>query len=213
MKMPSRFLVVLTISALSFSNCTSANKEKQTEATNSDSKAADKNSDDAVDTPGEALDKALESISDKTETKEVVDFQKLKELMPDKVLGLSRSDLSGQKTGLSGFNMSIAEAKYSGDSKDVQISIIDAGGSTLALSGLAIWANTEMERESDEGYERTTKIKGYKGFEKYDKNNKSGQLSLLVENRFIITIQVNGLNEGDPRQVLDKIDLGKLKRL
>lgn len=213
MKMPSFFFILLTISVLSFSNCTSANKEKQIEATSSDGTAADNASEDAADTPGEALDKALEALNDKTEAKPVVDFQKLKELMPDKVLGLPRSDLSGQKTGLSGFNMSIAEAKYSGDNKDVQISIVDAGGSTLALSGLAIWANTEMERESDEGYERTTKIKGYKGFEKYDKNNQSGQLNLLVENRFIITIQGNGLKEGDSRQVLDKIDLGKLKRL
>lgn len=151
--------------------------------------------------------------SDVLKTSEVVDYQKLKDLLPDKVLGIKRTHLEGQKSGMSGFKIATASGTYEEGEKQVEIAIVDAGGSSLVLAGLAMWTNTEFERESDDGYERTTEIDGHKAFEQYDKNSRSGQVSVLVEDRFLVNIEGDNINENDLRKVLNEISLRRLSRL
>lgn len=166
------------------------------------------------DNIGDAINEAVnDALGNDGEAKEVVAYQKLKDLMPNKVLGMSRSNLEGQKTGMSGMNFSTASATYEEGNQEVTVNIMDAGGSALVLSGLAMWANMEFERESDDGYERTTKIDGHKAFEQYDKNSKSGQVSVLVDNRFVVNIEGNNVGEKDLRKVLDDINLRRLSNL
>ena len=51
------------------------------------------------------------------EAKEVVNFRDLKSLMPEKMLGMERTDFSGEKAGAFGFNVSKAEAEYRDEDK------------------------------------------------------------------------------------------------
>lgn len=166
------------------------------------------------DNLSDAINEAVnDALGNEGEAKEVVAYQKLKDLMPNRALGMSRTDIEGQKTGMSGMSISTASATYKEGNKEVKIAIMDAGGSALVLGGLAMWANTEFERESDDGYERTTKIDGHKAFEQYDKNTKSGQVSVLVDNRFVVNIEGDNVAEKDLRKVLDDINLRRLSNL
>lgn len=163
---------------------------------------------------GDAINEAVnDALGNDGEPKKVVEYQKLKDLMPNRVLGMSRTDIEGQRTGMSGMSFSTASATYKENNKKVNIAIMDAGGSALVLGGLAMWANTEFERESDNGYERTTKIDGHKAFEQYDKSSKSGQVSVLVDNRFVVNIEGDNIEEKDLRKVLDDINLRRLSNL
>ena len=97
--------------------------------------------------------------------------------------------------------------------KKIEVNIVDVAGVAAAMMGMASWATVEIDRESDDGYERTTKIGGNKAFEKYDANQKTGELNLIVDERFIIAIKGRNIEEKDLRKALDKISVKKLSRL
>ncbi|MGQ0704417.1 MAG: hypothetical protein ACT4PM_14985, partial [Gemmatimonadales bacterium] len=85
-----------------------------------------------------------------------------------------------------------------------------------AMAGMAAfatfaWATAEIDRETESGYERTVSTKGYKGYEKYDRSRKSGEVSLIVANRFVVEIDGYDVSMDQMKAALDRIDLGKLE--
>ena len=161
----------------------------------------------------EAMKDVKEALQGNGEVKEVVDFRKLKELLPEELAGMDRISHSGEKAGMFGMNMSTATAEYRGDDQELEVTFVDFAGMSAALSGLAGWATMEMDRETDSGYERTTMIDGYKAFEKYDKSSKSVEVSLLVENRFIVTVNGRNIEEKTMAKAIDQLGLKQLARL
>ncbi len=221
MKIQYSFALLMLFGSIVLQSCGGNDKEKETATQNDqmvtieseneeDSASITIESDDVEATTKEALRQLREG---NLEAKEVVAYQSLKDLLPPRVLGMKRTHLEGQKSGMEGLQVAVANATYQENDKEINISIVDAGGSALTLAGLAMWANMEFERESDDGYERTTRIEGYKAFEQYDKNAKSGQLSVLVDDRFVINIEGDNVAEKDLRKVLDDINLRQLSRL
>lgn len=169
--------------------------------------------------------KALEGFADKMEgladkrqngdgePVEVINFRELKEMLPNRVAGMRLDDSSGETSGALGFKISTATGEYRDDDERIEITIADVGASPMVLMGMAAWSNIEFERDSDEGYERTTTIEGYKGYEKYDSEREDGQLSLIINNRFLVKVEGRNVSEKDLRSALRKIDLGDLERL
>lgn len=62
----------------------------------------------------------------------------------------------------------------------------DAGGTSMQMD-MAAWSVVEVDKETENGYEKTGKMGDYKSFEKYDNTNKDGELAILVNKRFIVT--------------------------
>ncbi len=142
---------------------------------------------------------------------ETIDFRKLKELLPDDADGLPRKSANGEKNGMAGFNFSTATGRYENadNSENIDLAIVDAGG-TGALMGMAAWSMIDMDKETESGYEKTTKIGDNKAYEKYDNTSKSGEVAVMVSNRFIITIKGQGVDMDKIKAVLDDVDLDKL---
>lgn len=161
----------------------------------------------------EAVEEVRNSLKGDGELKEVVDFRALKELLPASLMGMDRTEHNGEKAGAFGMNMSTASAKYEDGSQSMEVSIIDFAGISGALSGMASWANIDVDRESDDGFERTIELNGYKAFEKYDSKRKYGELSVIVEDRFIVNIKGEDIKAQDMRKALQKIGLKKLAKL
>ena len=164
---------------------------------------------------------ALQALADKAskmgdrEAVDPVDFRKLKELLPDKIAGLSRTEASGEKSGAMGFTVSSAEALYQNDNgESVKIEIIDTGGlAGVSTMTLAAWSIAEIDKETTEGYEKTTTLEGYKAFENYNNKSKSGELNVLVEERYIVDIEGNKLTMEQLKEVLKSLNLSKLAGL
>lgn len=142
---------------------------------------------------------------------ETIDFRKLKDMLPADADGLPRKSANGEKNGMGGFTFSTATGKYENDdsSQTIELAIVDAGGSG-AMMGMAAWSMIDMDKETESGYEKTTKIGDNKAFEKYDNANKSGEVAVMVKNRFIVTIKGNGVEMVKLKSILDDIDLDKL---
>ncbi|MEN7549369.1 transposase [Rapidithrix thailandica] len=165
------------------------------------------------------MEKAAEEMEKNMEegvTVEPVDFRKLKELLPQTAVGIERTSTEGEKTGTMGFKMSNVEAGYETEdySKSVEVTIMDMGSMGAGMSVLAAgWIMADIDRETENEYEKTTKIQGHKAFEKFDYNDKRGELSLLVAKRFIVEIKGKGVEMDELKEVVDEIDLDALEAM
>ncbi len=145
---------------------------------------------------------------------EAVDFRTLKELLPADADGLARKEATGEKNGAAGMVISTATGKYgnSDDSETIELDIVDAGG-TAMLMGLAAWSAIEVDKETVDGYEKTGKMGDHKSYEKYNNSDKSGEIALLVNKRFIVTAKGRGVSIDKIKATLEDVDLDKLADL
>jgi hypothetical protein len=142
---------------------------------------------------------------------ETVDFRELKEMLPGSANGLARTDATGEKNGAMGMTISTAEGTYTNGDKQITLKITDIG----AMAGIGsmsayAWAQTDIDRESDNEYEKSTTFKGFKAFEKYNKQSHSGDLSVLVGDRFIVEANGNNVDMKAIKKAVEGIDLRKL---
>ncbi|WP_080056910.1 transposase [Spirosoma aerolatum] len=145
---------------------------------------------------------------------ETVDFRKLKELLPADADGLPRKEATGEKNGAAGMVISTANGKYSNDdgSESIELSIIDGGGSAMMI-GLAAWSMVEIDKETDNGYEKTSTMGSNKSYEKYDNASKDGEINVLVNKRFIVSAKGHGVSMDKLKSVLGDLDLDKVGAL
>lgn len=144
-----------------------------------------------------------------------VDFRKLKALLPEEASGFSRKESSGEKTGMSGFNISKADGTYKkGEDASIDVEILDTGGiAGLALAGFAAWTMMDVDKETETGYEKSVKIDGHKAYEKYNSTAKNGELHLMVGNRYIVNLDGNNVTMEQMKDFLKGINLSELAEL
>jgi len=162
---------------------------------------------------GDAAEGMKQQMQGEGKSKEAVDFRELKKLLPEELAGLKRSSRSGQKTGAMGFNLSVAEAVYEGEGGKLEVVLTDFAGMGRAMLGMVPWAELEIDKETETGYERTTTIKGYKAFEEYDNQSKQGKVSIIADGRFVIAIEGANVEADVMREALDGIDLEALSTM
>ena len=173
-------------------------------------KSGQANMGDAMAALGAAMGAATEGK--KVET---VDFRALKEMLPETVSGMKRVESTGEKNAAMGMQVSTARGRYRNDAGgSASVTITDIG-SMSGLAGMAMyaWAATEIDRETETGYEKTTRFDGHKAVEKYDRTSKSGEISVLVGDRFVVEAQGNDVEVDDLKSALKAVNLGKLASL
>jgi len=195
-----------------------ANQESSPNVSNnngSDDKQVDKNKNGDYDDFTESM-KKLEDMMSGEEKVEVVNFRKLKELLPEEIDDLKRTGFSGEKTNAFGIKVSKAEGKYkSEDNKQkIEITILDMG-SMKGLAGMTAfaWSWAEIDKESDDGFERTFEYKGHKAYEKYNTNYQDGEVQVLVAKRFMVEVKGNDVPVGKIHSALDEVNIGDLESM
>lgn len=145
---------------------------------------------------------------------ETVDYKVLKDMLPADLPGMKRSEATGEKNAAMGITIANAEGRYKNDdgSQSMHVKITDIG-SVTGLAGMAMfaWASTEIDRETETGYEKTSTFNGFKSHEKYDKSSKSGELSTIVGGRFVVEVSGNGVEMNAIKDAVAKVDLKKLE--
>jgi len=176
-----------------------------------DTKTGFKGLDDFVDNM-----KELQENFEEGKEIETVNFRELKALLPDELDGLRRTSASGEKTNAFGIKVSKAEGEYKSEdnSSNIKITIVDMG-SMSGWAGLAAfgWTMAEIDKETEDGYERTIEYKGHKGFEKYNTKGNNGKKEIMVAKRFMVTVEgynvpMEAIDDG-----MDEIDLDELEEM
>ncbi|MCL6495250.1 MAG: hypothetical protein K6T54_10795 [Ignavibacterium sp.] len=209
--MIKRFLVTLSIALFIIFGC-GENKQNPENQTNK-SESGDNKGD--LENFAENMKNLSESFN---EGKKVnpVDFRDLKSLLPEQIGTLKRTNASGEKSSAMGINISKADADYREEqgNKRIDIEITDLG-SVTGLSAFAAygWYMAEIDKETDDGYEKTFTYKGNKGYEKYNNKYQNGDISVLVAKRFVVEINGDNVSMDEMKAALDMIDIGKLEGL
>lgn len=174
----------------------------------------EKNITNAVEKSKNALKDLLSDGKEDGKSVEVINWRELKDLLPNKLGGMKLADTEGQTTGMMGFKFSNTEGTYKNDDGGrLNVTIIDAGGVGFLVKQFASWSELEIDSDTSEGYQRTTEYKGYKAMEQYDEKNKSGSFTVLVENRFVLTINGREIEMDDLKDAIDDVGVKKLARL
>ena len=141
-----------------------------------------------------------------------VSFRELQTVMPE-ISGWERKNPTGERM-TAPFSYSQASTTYTNGDARIEEKITDSGFNQMLIAPFSMFMVAGYEKETQDGFERSVNIGGNPGFEKWDKGTKNGELTVVVNKRFLV--QVEGHDIADEKvmhNVLDKTDLAKLASL
>ena len=142
-----------------------------------------------------------------------VDFHVLKDMLPASLPGLARAEATGRSGEAMGMKGSSATATYRNDANaSVTVEIADLG-SLSGLASLATRFDPKMEKETATGYERTRNLSGQLVHEQYDRQSRSGETTVLVGNRFSVTVRGSGVDAAQLTGALQAVDVARLPKV
>lgn len=162
-----------------------------------------------------AMESAAAAMGGKTadgKVAEPVSFQSLQTALPE-VSGWQRETPTGERM-TSPVAFSQAEADYTMGDATINVKIVDSVFSQMLIAPWAMFLTTGYEKQTNDGYEKSTNVSGNPGFERWSISGKNGELNLVVAKRFLVTI--DGNNIADTKVLHDfatKIDGSKLAEL
>lgn len=141
-----------------------------------------------------------------------VSFKVLIEFLPKNIDGLKAEPPTGESSAMGEWKFSNAKAEFSSEdgSKSVNVEINDFAYIQMLYMPYQLMLNMNYSRESTSGYERSTKIAGYPGFEKWEAESKNGEATVVVGQRFIVVVRTRGMDDGAAKTILQSIDLNSL---
>lgn len=183
--------------------------------TSSTENGGGESTDDEPKNLAEAMQQAQKAMEDSGmgNQAEVVNFRELQNHLPEKLAGMERTSKGGQTAGAMGMTVSTAEAKYkTSDGTEVEITLADTGGLGMGLMGLAAWSTVEVDKEDENGSERTAMLDGYKSFEKTRNRDQSCELSIIAEGRYVVTAECRQCKMDVLKKAVREMDLGDLPK-
>ena len=146
---------------------------------------------------------------------EPIDFRKLKEALPQELAGFEKGESSGEKNNA--FGIAVSEAKQSFRTADgkkrVRFEVTDPGSLAGPFALANMWLNVEVDKETSDGYEKTSSAGGRKLHEKWSKSSQHGEVQMVIGNRFMIEVDAHGIEMNDVKSLISKIDIAKLEAM
>jgi Yip1 domain len=144
---------------------------------------------------------------------EPMGIDQLKPFVPETLGGLAKKSSKTEKTGIAGLMISKAEARYGDDGgKSLELDISDTGGAS-GFMALASWVNVQGEKEDEYGTEKTQKIDGRMVHEKVSKKGGTHEYSVLIGERFMVTVRGTGVSFEEVKSAAKSIDMAKLESM
>jgi hypothetical protein len=106
---------------------------------------------------------------------------------------------------------STAEVVYHKGDARITVSVMDSGFSQLLIGPFTMYLTSGYEKETENGYEKSVKVAGNPGWEKWDSQDKRGEVAAFVGKRFVVNFKGNGIdNTKVLYQLADASNLTKL---
>ncbi len=136
----------------------------------------------------------------------------LKNLLPASVSGMRRVEFSNEKSGLGQMQFSTAKAVFRADSgSTITLSIGDTASFSKMMA--AGWAMMDIDKETETGFERTLSYRGSKAHEIFDQKMRSGTFETVVQERFLVKAEGDGVDMPALQGAVDQIDFNALQLL
>ncbi len=138
---------------------------------------------------------------------------RIKPFVPETLAGLKRTEISAERNNAMGMQVSEARGTYSDDAgRSLRLEIVDMGG-MKGMMTFAGWAAGEQERETDQGYEKTYKQDGRLVHEQWDREQKSGEYSTVLGERFSVKLSGEASSIAELKTAVASLDLAGLEAL
>lgn len=184
---------------------------KKMEAAGQQMEAAKKSGD--ADAQAKAMGAVLGTALGGGDQVEALAPDMLKPFVPDTLAGLPRTEFSAERNGALGMQVSEARATYADDSgHSLRLEVTDMG-SAKGLMAMAGWAALQQERETATGYEKTYKQGGRLVHESWDHQDKYGEYSIVLGDRFTVKLTGNADSIDQLRGAVASINLAGLEAL
>jgi hypothetical protein len=173
--------------------------------------------DDVTDSVNEALQlykdgKFSEAVNSLNYASQLIQQKKgasLEAVLPAALAGWTAEEATSQAAGASMFGGGVtAERRYTKDSSSVKVQIVT---DSPVLQAVMMMMSNPMFATSDGGKMET--IGGQKAIVKMDAANKSGQIQIVVANRFLVTLEGEEVTKDDMSAYAKAIDYTKLATL
>jgi len=199
----------LVIAALAFGLLAACARKEKT----SEGKELSKNPIAALGQISDAAKKAADAAKEASEMKPVdpVSFNALLPLLPAAPAGWTAEEPKGETTSAMGFKISEVERSYTKGDERLHVKIVDGAYNSFIYAGVTMAA--QFSRESTEGYEKGVTIDGNPGVEKWSKESRRGELTVVVGKRFLVTVDASPVEADFARTVFGSIDQAKLASL
>lgn len=184
---------------------------KKMEAAGKQMETAQKSGD--ADAQGKALGAVMGTALGGGDQVEALAPDVLKPFVPDSLAGLKRTEVSAERNGALGMQVSEARGVYSdgaGKSLDLEISDLGSAKGMLALAG---WAGAESDKETDHGYDKTYKQDGRVVHEQWDTRSKRGEYSIVLGDRFTVKVSGNADSIDQLKAAVASVNLSGLEAL
>jgi hypothetical protein len=160
----------------------------------------------------EQVQKAADGLTKRKPVPPVA-FPDLIDFLPAKVGGMKRKEPKGETTKVGNWQYSQAEVDFDSQdgSRSVDVGIFDYAHIPFLYLPFNALIGMNVAKESTDGYQRSTKIAGFPGFEEWNRNG-SSEAVVLLGDRFIVKAEARGMGEGAARKVLEGMDLSGLAK-
>ncbi|MBE0645274.1 MAG: hypothetical protein IH600_14415 [Bacteroidetes bacterium] len=207
-KIRSHSILVAALSVLILAGCGGKNSD-----TASEEKSALDQLSESAQNMATAAEEASKGFSEDREPVPPVSFKVLLGYLPMQVLEMKQENKRGETSTMSEWTFSQASADYNGtEGISARVEIFDYAYIGMMYAPIRMWLKMKINRESTEGYERTTEVAGFPAYEKFENESQHSEVTLLVGDRFIVTINTNKLPENMPRQVAEEMRLQQLAK-
>jgi hypothetical protein len=106
----------------------------------------------------------------------------------------------------------VVTVSYTRADAALDLEISDTGGTSSMIESLASMAGSEFNRTMGNGYLKGTTVAGAPAVESWNTQDRLGELTVLVNKRYIIHVGGRGLTDAAPmRALVEKIQLAALK--
>jgi len=143
---------------------------------------------------------------------EPVAFQTLQTALPE-VSGWTMEKPRGEQMRIP-VTFSTSKTNYRNGDQRIDLDIVDTAGSAMVLTPFRMMVGAGYSKESSDGYEKATTFGRYPAYEKWQAERKTGEFSVVVDDRFVIQLKgrrVDGIET--LRDFAGRIDLGKISAM
>jgi hypothetical protein len=141
-----------------------------------------------------------------------VDFEKLEALLPSPA-GWTKGKSKGEQMTTM-VSISNAEVDYTKAGMDAHVEITDSALSQMLLAPLAMMLAAGYSERSSSGYKKSMVTNGSPGYEEWNSDDKTGEITVVVANRFIVAAKGSHLDNIESlRGIVTQVDLNKLAAL
>jgi hypothetical protein len=212
-----RYVAVLSVAAVAVT-AAACGKSEQQKAAEAAAKQLEQaaNSAEKGDTAksledmGKALGALASGGSTNQKTVEPVSFKVLQAAFPE-IDGWEKEKPTGERM-TNPVPFSQATVRYTKGDQSIEAKLVDSGFNQLLIAPLSMYLSAGYERETEEGYEKSTKIGNNPGWETWKSESKSGELNAVVGKRFILTLEGQNLPDTKPLyEFADRVNIAALK--